>query len=126
MLGTYVLSAGYYDAYYLKAQKVRSKLIEDFDKAFEKVDAILAPVSPSSAFKIGEKSNDPLKMYLADVFTASVNLAGLPGLAIPSGLNSQGLPLGFQLIGPKFSEPILFGLGKLYEAKTLFEPKLPF
>lgn len=125
MLGTYVLSAGYYDAYYLKAQKVRSKLIEDFDKAFEEIDAILAPVSPTSAFKIGEKTNDPLKMYLADVFTASVNLAGLPGLAIPTNLNSKGLPLGFQLIGPKFSEPMLFKLGKLYEDRTLFEPKLP-
>lgn len=125
MLGTYVLSAGYYDAYYLKAQKVRSKLIEDFDNAFGDVDAILAPVSPTPAFKLGEKTNDPLKMYLADIFTASANLAGLPGLAVPAGFNKDGLPLGFQLLGPRFSEPILFGLGKLYEEESGYKPTLP-
>lgn len=125
MLGTYVLSAGYYDAYYLKAQKVRSKLIEDFDNVFEKVDAILAPVSPTPAFKLGEKAEDPLKMYLADIFTAPANLAGIPGLAIPSGFNKEKLPLGFQLLGPRFSEPILFELGKLYEKETEYKPELP-
>ena len=125
MLGTYVLSAGYYDAYYLKAQKVRSKLIEDFDKAFEKVDAVIAPVSPTPAFKIGEKANDPLKMYLADIFTAPANLAGIPGLAIPAGFNKNKFPLGFQLLGPRFSEPVLFELGKLYEEKTGYVPELP-
>lgn len=125
MLGTYVLSAGYYDAYYLKAQKVRSILISDFDKAFEHVDAILAPVSPTTPFKLGEKASDPLKMYLADVFTASVNLAGIPGLAVPSGFNKEELPLGFQLLGPRFSEPVLFELGKLYEEATGYKPKLP-
>ena len=125
MLGTYVLSAGYYDAYYLKAQKVRSKLIEDFENAFEKVDAILAPVSPTSAFKLGEKAADPLKMYLADIFTAPANLAGIPGLAMPAGFNGKGLPLGFQLLGPRFSEPVLFELGKLYEEKTDYRPTLP-
>jgi aspartyl-tRNA(Asn)/glutamyl-tRNA(Gln) amidotransferase subunit A len=124
MLGTYVLSAGYYDAYYLKAQKVRSKLIEDFVKAFEDVDAILAPVSPTAAFKIGEKVSDPLKMYLADIFTAPANLAGIPGLAIPSGFNKDGLPLGFQLMGPKYSEPVLFSLGKMYQEVTGYKPKL--
>jgi len=115
MLGTYVLSAGYYDAFYLKAQKVRSLLIQDFDKAFEKVDAILAPVSPTPAFKLGEKASNPLQMYLADIFTAPANLAGIPGLAIPSGSNKKGLPLGFQLLGPRFSEEVLFKLGKIYE-----------
>lgn len=125
MLGTYVLSAGYYDAYYLKAQKVRSRLIEDFENAFDKVDAILAPVSPTPAFKLGEKNADPLKMYLADIFTASANLAGIPGLAVPSGFNSEKLPLGFQLLGPRFSEPVLFELGKLYEKETGYKPEVP-
>ena len=125
MLGTYVLSAGYYDAYYLKAQKVRSKLIEDFDNVFEKVDAVLAPVSPTPAFKIGEKAEDPLKMYLADIFTASANLAGIPGLAIPFGFNKKKLPLGFQLLGPRFSEPFLFKLGRLFEEATNYKPILP-
>lgn len=125
MLGTYVLSAGYYDAYYLKAQKVRSKLIEDFDNVFGDVDAILAPVSPTPAFKLGEKTNDPLKMYLADIFTAPANLAGLPGLAIPAGFSKTKLPLGFQLLGPRFSEPVLFALGKLYEEESGYKPILP-
>lgn len=124
MLGTYVLSAGYYDAYYLKAMKVRSKIIEDFDNAFSKVDAILAPVSPTSAFKLGEKADNPLQMYLADIFTVAANLAGIPGLAVPSGFNAKGLPLGFQLLGARFSEPILFELGKVYEKSTSWSPKI--
>lgn len=124
MLGTYVLSAGYYDAYYLKAQKVRSKIISDFDNVFEKVDAIIAPVSPTPAFKIGDKASDPLKMYLADIYTASANLAGIPGLAIPSGFNKLGLPLGFQLLGPRFSEDTLFTLGKLYHKAIDYIPKV--
>jgi aspartyl-tRNA(Asn)/glutamyl-tRNA(Gln) amidotransferase subunit A len=124
MLGTYVLSAGYYDAYYLKAQKVRSVIIRDFDSAFEKVDAIIAPVSPTAAFKLGEKVSDPLQMYLADIYTAGANLAGIPGLAIPSGFNKKGLPLGFQLMGPRFSEDILFELGKRYHKAIDFIPKL--
>lgn len=117
MLGTYVLSAGYYDAYYLKAQKVRSLIMRDFDEAFEKVDAIIAPVSPTAAFKLGEKSSDPLKMYLADIFTAPANLAGIPAIAIPNGKNKEGLPLGFQVLGPRFSEATLFKLGKILEEK---------
>lgn len=124
MLGTYVLSAGYYDAYYLKAQKVRSKIIEDFNKAFSKVDAILAPVSPTPPFKLGEKADDPLQMYLADVLSAPANLAGIPGLAIPNGFTKKGLPLGFQLMGPRFSEPLLFKLGKLYEKAINWKPKV--
>jgi len=114
MLGTFVLSAGYYNAYYLKAQKVRSLIIQDFDEVFSKVDAIMAPVSPTAAFKLGEKSSDPLKMYLADILTAPANLAGIPGLAIPYGKNKEGLALGFQLMGPRFSENKLFELGKLF------------
>ena len=124
MLGTYVLSAGYYDAYYLKAQKVRSLLVKDFDNVFEKVDAIIAPVMPTSAFKLGEKVSDPLQMYLADIFTASANLAGIPGIAIPSGFNKKGLPLGFQLLGPRFSEKSLFELGKIYQKATNYKPSL--
>lgn len=125
MLGTYVLSAGYYDAYYLKAQKVRSKIISDFDTVFENVDAIIAPVSPTPAFKIGEKASDPLQMYLADIFTVSANLVGIPGLSIPSGFSKKGLPLGFQLMGPRFSENTLFELGKLYQKAINYIPKLP-
>lgn len=124
MLGSYVLSAGYYDAFYLKAQKVRSKIIEDFEKVFKKVDAIIAPVSPTAAFRMGEKANDPLQMYLADILTVAANLAGLPGLAIPSGFNKEGLPLGFQLLGPRFSEDTLFLLGKTYEKLTDYQPQL--
>lgn len=122
MLGTYVLSAGYYDAYYLKAQKVRTKMTQDFDKVYEKVDAIIAPVSPTSAFKLGEKAKDPLQMYLADVYTASANLAGIPALAIPSGFNKKGLPLGFQIMGSKFSENSLFEIGKLYQKAVGYVP----
>ncbi len=115
MLGTYVLSAGYYDEYYVKASKVREKISEDFNKAFETVDAILAPTSPTPAFKLGEKVNDPIKMYLADIFTVTANIAGVPGIAIPSGKSKLGLPLGFQLIGQKFQEDTLFKLGEMYE-----------
>lgn len=123
MLGTYVLSAGYYDAYYLKAMMVRSKVILDFEKAFEEVDAILAPVSPTPAFKLGAKADNPLQMYLADVLTVAANLAGLPGLALPSGFSKEKLPLGFQLIGPRFSESLLFDLGERYEKLVDYKPK---
>ena len=99
MIGTYVLSSGYYDAYYLKAQKVRQLIKQDFDQAYNKVDAILTPSTPSSAFKIGEKSNDPVSMYLNDIFTVPVNLAGLPGISIPAGVDKNNYPLGLQIIG---------------------------
>ncbi len=129
MLGSYVLSAGYYDAYYLKAMKVRTKIREDFNRVFDPsadgVDAILAPVSPTPPFKIGEKASDPLKMYLSDIFTVSANLAGIPGLAIPSGFTASGLPVGFQLMGDRFSENLLFHLGKLYQTKTDWHTKTP-
>lgn len=119
MLGTYVLSAGYRDAYYLKAMKVRSQILSDFERVFDSpdkngVDAILAPVSPTAAFKIGSKSADPIKMYLVDVFTVSANMAGIPSIAIPEGTTKNGLPLGFQLMGPRFGEETLFKLGEEY------------
>jgi aspartyl-tRNA(Asn)/glutamyl-tRNA(Gln) amidotransferase subunit A len=126
MLGTYVLSSGYYDAYYLKAMKVRSKMIQDFEEAFEKVDAILAPVSPTPPFKLGEKADNPLQMYLADIFTVAGNLAGIPGLAIPSGFSKKALPLGFQLLGPRFSEDTLFHLGEIYQKAVNYVPKVAF
>ncbi|RPI66511.1 MAG: Asp-tRNA(Asn)/Glu-tRNA(Gln) amidotransferase subunit GatA, partial [Ignavibacteriales bacterium] len=104
MLGTYVLSAGYYNAYYLKAQKVRRLIKNDFDKAFEQVDLILTPTTPTTAFKIGEKSNDPLEMYLNDIYTTSANLAGIPGISFPYGKNSKGLPIGLQFLSKQFDE----------------------
>jgi aspartyl-tRNA(Asn)/glutamyl-tRNA(Gln) amidotransferase subunit A len=112
MLGTYVLSAGYYDDYYLKAQKVRTLIKLDFNKAFEKVDVIFAPVSPTTAFKIGEKTDDPLTMYLSDIFTISINLAGLPALSIPCG-KANGLPVGLQVIGKPFEDGKILGIGEL-------------
>ena len=111
MLGTYCLSAGYYEAYYLKAQKVRTKIKEDFQKAFEKVDVIITPTSPTVAFKLGEKLSNPLEMYLADILTASVNLAGLPAISIPCG-KIDNLPVGIQFIAPPFREDLLFTIGK--------------
>ncbi|MDQ0346181.1 Asp-tRNA(Asn)/Glu-tRNA(Gln) amidotransferase subunit GatA [Ancylobacter vacuolatus] len=117
MVGTYVLSAGYYDAYYLKAQKVRTLIKRDFETVFaEGIDAVLAPATPSPAFGIGEKSGaDPVEMYLQDVFTVTLNMAGLPGIAVPAGLSSEGLPLGLQLIGRPFGEEGLFSLGQVIE-----------
>jgi aspartyl-tRNA(Asn)/glutamyl-tRNA(Gln) amidotransferase subunit A len=114
MLGTYALSAGYYDAYYLKAQKVRTLIKEDFEKAFQKVDVIFSPVSPTPAFKIGEKVDDPLLMYLSDVFTISVNLAGLPAVSIPAGFSNE-LPVGLQIIGKPFQENKILEVGKIIE-----------
>jgi len=118
MLGTYTLSAGYYDAYYNKALKVRRLIKNDFDKAFEACDVVLAPVSPTVAFRIGEKVDDPLQMYLADIYTISVNLAGLPGLSIPAGLSKTQLPIGMQLIGPALSESTLLRAGRMFEKAT--------
>jgi len=114
MLGTYVLSAGYYDAYYKKAQMVRTLLVEDFRKAFEKVDVIITPASPTPAWKLGEKVNNPLSMYLSDIFTVHTNLTGHPGLSVPIGF-TNGLPVGMQIIGPHFSEDLLFKVGHAYE-----------
>ncbi len=111
MLGTYVLSAGYYDAYYRKAQKVRRFIKEDFDKAFREVDIILTPTSPTVAFKIGEKSSDPLEMYLSDIYTTSANLAGIPGINIPVAKDSNGLPIGMQLLADQFNESALLKMG---------------
>lgn len=117
MLGTYVLSSGYYDAYYAKAQKVRKLIKEDFDRAFKEVDVILTPVSPTTAFKIGEKTSDPLQMYLSDIFTLTLNLAGVPGISIPvKEYEGTGeLPVGFQLIGKPFREADILGIGQFYE-----------
>jgi aspartyl-tRNA(Asn)/glutamyl-tRNA(Gln) amidotransferase subunit A len=115
LIGTYVLSAGYYDAYYLKAQKVRTLIKQDFDRAFESVDAILTPTTPGPAFAIGEKSGDPLEMYLNDIFTVTVNMAGLPGISVPAGLSSEGTPLGLQLIGRAFDEATLLRAGRVVE-----------
>jgi len=124
MLGSYVLSAGYYDAYYDKAMRVRSKIIQDFDKAFELVDAIISPVSPTPPFKLGANTSDPLKMYLEDVFTTTSNLVGIPGLALPSTFSKTCLPIGFQLLGPRFSEHQLFELGKIYHKAIDYKPKV--
>ena len=115
MLGTYVLSSGYYDAYYAKAQKVRALLKRDFQTAFAKCDVILTPTSPTTAFKIGEKSDDPLAMYLNDVYTVTANLAGIPGISVPCGLSSENLPIGLQLLGNNWSEATLLNLSHVYE-----------
>ncbi|TNE56854.1 MAG: Asp-tRNA(Asn)/Glu-tRNA(Gln) amidotransferase subunit GatA [Alphaproteobacteria bacterium] len=116
MIGTYVLSAGYYDAYYLKAQKVRSLIAGDFKKVFETVDAILTPTAPSAAFGAGEKSDDPLSMYLNDVFTVTGNLAGLPGISVPAGVDGQGLPLGLQVVGKPFDEEMVLKIADVIES----------
>jgi aspartyl-tRNA(Asn)/glutamyl-tRNA(Gln) amidotransferase subunit A len=117
LIGTYVLSAGYYDAYYLRAQKVRKKIFDEFQSAFEKCDLILTPSAPSAAFGLGEKTADPVQMYLNDVFTVTCNLAGLPGASAPAGLDAQGLPLGLQLLARPFNEETLFkGLYALEQA----------
>jgi aspartyl-tRNA(Asn)/glutamyl-tRNA(Gln) amidotransferase subunit A len=120
MIGTYVLSAGYYDAYYTRAQKVKKLISQDFDNAFEKVDAILTPTTPSAAFGLHDSNNDPVAMYLNDIYTVTVNLAELPGVSIPAGLSADGLPLGLQLIGPKLSEQLLFNVGLTLEQAAAF------
>jgi aspartyl-tRNA(Asn)/glutamyl-tRNA(Gln) amidotransferase subunit A len=115
MLGTYALSAGYYDAYYLKAQKVRTLLTRDFDQAFQKVDAILTPTSPTAAFRLGEKSNDPLAMYLADIYTVTADLAGIPGISVPCGQTREKLPIGLQILGKHFDEATILQIAHAYE-----------
>ncbi|HLX38814.1 MAG TPA: Asp-tRNA(Asn)/Glu-tRNA(Gln) amidotransferase subunit GatA [Candidatus Binataceae bacterium] len=123
MLGTFALSAGYYDAYYLKGQKVRTLIRRDFERAFESCDVVMAPVAPTTAFKLGEKTDDPLTMYLSDIFTISVNLAGLPGMSIPCGYDNAGLPIGLQIIGAPFSEETMFRVGDAYEKLGAFKPR---
>ena len=115
MLGTYVLSAGYYDAYYLKAQKVRTLLTRDFEQAFEKVDAVVTPTTPTPAFKLGEKTDDPLAMYLNDIYTVTADLVGIPGISVPCGSSKSGLPIGLQILGRHFDEPTLCRLAHVYE-----------
>lgn len=115
ILGTFVLSSGYYDAYYKKAQQIRRLIKNDFDKAFKEVDVVLTPVTPELPFKIGEKTSDPLSMYLSDIFTITLNLAGLPGISLPVREKRDGLPVGFQLIGKAWGEPDILGLGQYYE-----------
>lgn len=125
MLGTYALSAGYYDQYYLKAQKARTLIIKDYESAFKKCDCLIAPVSPSPPFKIGEKINDPLTMYLADIYTVTANIAGIPSLAIPCGFTKNNLSVGMQLMGPQFSEELLLQVGHHYQQLTEWHLRKP-
>jgi len=125
ILGTYSLSAGYYDAYYGKASQVRTLIIEDFKKAFETCHVILSPVTPSPAFKIGEMIDDPLTMYLSDIFTISANLAGIPGMSVPCGFSSAGLPIGLQIMGKHFDEGTLIRVAYNFEQATDFHKKKP-
>ncbi|MCB1720834.1 MAG: Asp-tRNA(Asn)/Glu-tRNA(Gln) amidotransferase subunit GatA [Rhodospirillales bacterium] len=120
MIGAYVLSAGYYDAYYIKAQKVRRLILQDFEKAYETVDAILTPTAPSGAFAIGENEDDPIKMYLNDVFTVTANLAGIPAMSVPAGLDANGLPLGLQILGRAWDEETVFKVGGVVETAAQF------
>jgi aspartyl-tRNA(Asn)/glutamyl-tRNA(Gln) amidotransferase subunit A len=124
-LGTYVLSSGYYDAYYLKAQKVRTLIKKDFDEAFKVCDAILTPTAPSCAFKIGEKTSNPLEMYLSDIFTISANLAGIPGISIPCGFSKNNLPIGLQILGKHFDESTLLRLAYHFEQAAGHHKKRP-
>ncbi|MDP6109481.1 MAG: amidase, partial [Rhodospirillales bacterium] len=119
--GTYVLSAGYYDAYYVKAMKLRTLILQEFQKTFEKVDVLLTPTAPSAAFAIGEKMDDPVAMYLNDVFTVPASLAGLPGISVPSGLSEEGLPLGLQMITKPFDEETLFRAAEVLETAAEFK-----
>jgi aspartyl-tRNA(Asn)/glutamyl-tRNA(Gln) amidotransferase subunit A len=125
MLGTYVLSAGYYDAYYSKAMRVRTLIRRDFEDAFRSCDAIVSPTSPDTAFAIGSRTSDPLKMYLSDILTISVPLAGLPGLSIPCGFDSSNLPIGLQLIGRPLDEGALLRIAAAYEGTTDWHTRVP-
>ncbi|MBE9505121.1 MAG: Asp-tRNA(Asn)/Glu-tRNA(Gln) amidotransferase subunit GatA, partial [Proteobacteria bacterium] len=125
MLGTYALSAGYYDAYYLKAQKVRTLISNDFKDAFKQCDVIVTPTVPSPAFKTGEKTTDPLQMYLSDIFTISCNLAGLPGISLPCGFSDGGLPIGLQIIGNHFDEATIIKTAHAYEQSTDWHKRKP-
>lgn len=125
MLGTYVLSAGYYEAYYLKALKVRTLIRQDFDRVFDNVDLICCPVSPTAAFRVGEKTADPLTMYLSDIYTISANLAGVPALSLPCGFTGEGLPVGLQILGRGFDEPTILRTGRAYQRETDHHRRLP-
>ena len=125
MLGTYALSAGYYDAYYGQAQKVRTLIKQDFEKVFTQVDLIAAPVAPTTAFRIGEHGDDPLSMYLEDIFTLPANLAGVPGIAFPVGFDDRGLPIGMQLRGPHFREELLYQAAHAYQQVTDWHSRQP-
>ena len=125
MLGTYALSAGYYDAYYKKSQQVRTLLLQDFKAAFRQVDVIVAPTAPTPAFKIGEKTDDPLQMYLSDIFTVPVNLAGIPGISLPCGFSSAGLPIGLQIIGKPFDEETILRVAYAFEQQTDYHRRKP-
>ena len=125
MIGAFVLSSGYYDAYYKKALQVKAIIKNSFDKAFEKYDVILSPTAPTTALKMGENLSDPLKMYLGDIYTVSVNLAGLPSMVVPCGFDSNGLPVGLQLTGKAFSENTLMNIAYSYQQETDFHLKKP-
>ncbi len=125
MIGTYALSAGYYDAYYLKAQKLRRLIAQDFERAFQSCDVIMGPTTPTTAFKIGEKSDDPVAMYLSDIYTISVNLAGLPGMSLPAGFDARGLPVGLQLIGKYFDDARLLNVAHRYQQVTDWHKRMP-
>ena len=125
MLGTYALSSGYYDAYYAKAQRVRTLIKRDFDRAFERADVIATPTAPTPAFRLGEKTQDPLQMYLSDIFTISVNLAGVPALSMPCGFSPEGLPIGLQLIGKTFDEETVLRAAFAYEQATTWRKRTP-
>jgi aspartyl-tRNA(Asn)/glutamyl-tRNA(Gln) amidotransferase subunit A len=125
IIGTYCLSSGYYDAYYKKASQVRTLIMEDFKKAFDICDVIVSPVAPTPAFKIGEKSDDPLTMYLSDIFTLSANLAGIPGMSVPCGFSKGGLPVGLQIMGKHFSEGVLLKTAYNFEQATDFHKRKP-
>ena len=125
MLGTYALSEGYYDAYYVKALKVRRLIRQDFDKAFEEVDIVVGPTSPTAAFKIGEKTEDPLSMWLSDIYTITANLAGIGGISIPCGLTRSGLPIGLQILAPPFEEERLLRAARMFERETDWHTRRP-
>jgi len=124
LIGTYVLSAGYYDAYYLQAQKIRRLIAQDFENAFKQCDVIMGPTAPSTAFKIGEKADDPISMYLQDIYTIAVNLAGLPGMSVPAGF-SNNLPVGLQIIGNYFDEARMLNVGHAYQQVTDWHNRMP-
>jgi aspartyl-tRNA(Asn)/glutamyl-tRNA(Gln) amidotransferase subunit A len=125
LIGTYVLSAGYYDAYYIRAQKLRRLIADDFRQAFTKCDVLMGPTSPTTAFALGAKAADPVQMYLSDIYTIAVNLAGLPGMSIPCGFDQQGLPVGLQIIGDYFSEARMLSVAHRYQQATEWHQRIP-